>query len=135
MGVCPGFAKVLPFTKVNFANFVTLYQSTPSFFSYCIYCPLSDPVKRDPIYTRVNALKTIPFPVAHTHIPVIPLGVLNTHLYLYTLNSKKVVAYRNALTLTVEFALIQCCQRALLISENKVIRCILQNWREIASEV
>ena len=29
-----GFAKVLPFTRVNFANFVILYQSTFSIFCY-----------------------------------------------------------------------------------------------------
>ena len=37
-----GFAKVLPFTKVNFANFVSRYQG----IFYYNFCPLSDPVKR-----------------------------------------------------------------------------------------
>ena len=33
-GCAAGFAKVLPFTRVNFANFVILYQSTLSIFCY-----------------------------------------------------------------------------------------------------
>ena len=78
-GCAAGFAKVLPiYTRVDFANFVTLYQSTFSIFCYYHFCPLSDPVKQDPIldqfsmitrpYPRVNGLKTIPFPAAHTRI-------------------------------------------------------------------
>ena len=77
-GCAAGFAKVLPFTRVNFTNFVTLYQSTLSIFCYYKFSPLSDPVKQDPIldqfsmitrsYPRVNGLKTKPFPVAHTCI-------------------------------------------------------------------
>ena len=75
-----GFAKVLPFTRVNFANFVTLYPSTLSVFCYYNFCPLSDPVKRGPIldqlecsmiakpYRRVNGLKTTPFSAAHARI-------------------------------------------------------------------
>ena len=41
-GVPLVFAKVLPFTRENFANFVSLYQSTLSIFCYSNFCPLSD---------------------------------------------------------------------------------------------
>ena len=57
---------------------MTLYQSTLSILCYYNFCPLSDPAKRDPVldqfsvitgpYPRVNDLKTIPFPAAHTRI-------------------------------------------------------------------
>ena len=54
-GGAAGFAKVLPSTRVNFANFVNLYQSKNaqlfliSILCYYSFCPLSDPVKWDPI--------------------------------------------------------------------------------------
>ena len=77
-GCTTGFVKVPPFTRANFANFVTLYQSTLSIFCYYNFCLLSDPTKQDPNldqfsminrpYPRVNGLKTIPFPAAHTRI-------------------------------------------------------------------
>ena len=73
-----------PFTRLNFANVVILYQSKNiqlfliSIFCYYNFCPLSDPVKRHPIldqfsmitrpYPGVNGLKTIPFPAAHNRI-------------------------------------------------------------------
>ena len=76
-GTCAaGFAKVQPFTRSNFANFVTLYQTKLNCSCYQSF--VSDPVKRDSIldqffiitrpYTRLNGLKTIPFPAAHTRI-------------------------------------------------------------------
>ena len=71
--------KILPFTgQSKFCKFVILYQSTLAIFCYYFFCPLSDPVKQDPIldqfstitrpYPRVNGLQTIPFPVVHTRI-------------------------------------------------------------------
>ena len=54
-GGAAGFAKVLLSTRINFANFVNLYQSKNaqlfliSILCYYSFCPLSDPVKWDPI--------------------------------------------------------------------------------------
>ena len=75
--------------RLNITNFVTLYQSkNAQLFLILIFCE-HNPIKRDPIlyqfsmiarpYTRLNGLKTIPFPAAHTHIaiweyPPPPLG-------------------------------------------------------------
>ena len=76
-GCAVGFAKVLPFTRVNFANFVTLYQSTLSIFCYYNFVRLAI-YRRNPIldqfsmitrpYPRVNGLKTIPFSAALTRV-------------------------------------------------------------------
>ena len=74
-GCADGFAKALPFTRPNFANFVTLYQTkNAQLFLISVFCERSR--KRDPIldqfpmitrpYTRPNGMKTIPFPAAHT---------------------------------------------------------------------
>ena len=76
-----GFAKVQPFTRVNFADFVTLHQNTLSIFCYYHFCPLKLAILLNGTlmildqfsmitrpYPRVNGLKPIPFPAAHTRI-------------------------------------------------------------------
>ena len=41
-GLVTGFAKVLPFTRLNFANFVTLYQTkSAQLFLISIFCEQS----------------------------------------------------------------------------------------------
>ena len=76
-GCAAGFAKVLPFTRPNFA---ILWPYTRLKMLSCSWLQsfVSDPVKWDPIldqfsmitrpYTRPNGLKTIPFSAAHTRI-------------------------------------------------------------------
>ena len=69
-----GSRKSYPFTR---PNFVTLFQ-TKNVQVFLISISVSDPGKRDPTldqfsmitrpYTRLNGLKTIPFPAAHTCI-------------------------------------------------------------------
>ena len=65
------FAKVLPFTRVNF---VTLYQSTLSIFVITIFVHLVILLNGTlfsiftRLYPRVKGLKTIHFPVVHTCI-------------------------------------------------------------------
>ena len=56
VGCATGFVKVLPFTRVNFANFVTLYQSTLSVVCYYSFCLLSDPIKQDPILEQFSMI-------------------------------------------------------------------------------
>ena len=89
VGDAAGFAKVLSFVRVHFANFVTLYQGTLSIFCYYNFVHLDQFSMITRPYPRVNDLKTIPFTAAHTRITNIweypPPGVASTTLLdLYT---------------------------------------------------
>ena len=72
-GCAAGFSKVLPFTRPNFANFLTLYQTkNAQLFLISIFCEwdliLDEFSMISRPNTRPNGLKTIPFPAAHTRI-------------------------------------------------------------------
>ena len=63
MGCTAGFMEVLTaFTTVNFASFVTLYQSKNaqlfliSIFCYLNFCQFSNPVKRDPTLDQFSMI-------------------------------------------------------------------------------
>ena len=73
VGCATGFAQVLPFTRPNSANFVTLYQTkTAQLFLISIFCKWDSILEQFSMITRPTrlngGLKTIPFPAAHTRI-------------------------------------------------------------------